>query len=145
MTNSWRIPTDFTMWVQQTDKRMMRQERRPAITNATQILGPGAGPFAVLLNDWNEEGATFNGTFYSEPGAVNAPDTEGDPPGTASTMYWLGETFGTQNEDGERWGYQRLTRYRLVPDNPLGGSWDEYRRRFYPQGDLTAYSAWEVV
>jgi hypothetical protein len=139
MTQSWRIPTGFDDSWNNLMKRVIRLERRPAITNATQILGPGAGPYAVLLNDWNDEVATFNGTFYSEPGAMNAPDAEGDPIGTPSTMYWLGETLGTE----DKYGFQRLTRFRLDPDGP--GSWDEYRRRFYPTGDMYSYSAWEPV
>lgn len=136
MTQSWRIPTDFTMWMQQIEKRIMRQERRPSITNATQILGPGAGPYAVLVNDWNDEACTFNGIFYSEPGALNAPDAAFP---AQSTRYWMGETFGTE----DKYGFQRLTRFRLSPDGP--GSWNEYRRRFYPTGDLYAYTAWEIV
>lgn len=143
MTNSWRIPINFEMWVQQIEKRIMRVERRPAVTHASQILGPGAGPFAILLNDWNEESATFNGIYYSAPDARNTPD---DPAG-ASTMHWLGETFGAEDVDGYRWGIQRLTRFHVetdaAGDPPV--SWEEYHRRFFPDGELVAYTAWELA
>lgn len=146
MTDSWRIPTSFDDAWNNNQKRMMRQERRPSITNASQILGPGAAPFAVLLNDWNEEAATFNGIYYSEPGTVNAPDTQGDPEGTPSTMYWLGETFGCLTDNEERYGFQRLTRIRVTADTPGGApAWTEYRRRFFPQGELVAYTAWDLL
>lgn len=143
MTDNDRIETDFDTAWGNTQKRIMRQERRASVTHAAQILGPGAGPFAVMLNDWAAEEATFTGVFYSEPGAMNAPDREGDPAGSPSAMYWMGETFGVQDEDGVRHGFQRLTRYRVEPD--AAGDWDEYRRRFYPDGDLFAYTAWESV
>jgi hypothetical protein len=130
MTQNWRIPVDFEGRWNELVKRVMRLERRPAVTNASQLLGPGAAPYAVLLNDWNDEAATFNGIFYTEPEAANSPD---------DTMYWIGETFGI--EDG--YGFQRVTRFRVVPD--AGGDWDQYRRRFYPQGDLYGYSDWEAV
>lgn len=136
MTQSWRIPVNFEMWTQQIEKRLMRQERRAVVTNASQILGPGAGPYAILVNDWNDEVATFNGIYHSEPGAVNGPD---DLLSLVGDYYWLGETFGT--EDG--YGFQRLTRYRLVPNET--GSWSQYRRRFYKENDLYGYTTWEVV
>jgi hypothetical protein len=119
----------------------MHLERRPAVTSATQILGPGAGPFAVLLNDWDEEEGTFTGIYCSEPGSRHAPDA----PAGASTMYWMGETFGCEIEEDERFGFQRLTRFKVdadVADDPPV-SWTVYRRRFFPQGDRFAYTAWE--
>lgn len=140
MSDNYRVEVNFDTAWSNTRKRLMRQERRPSVTGASQILGPGAGPFAILINDWNAEEATFTGIFYSEPGAVNGPD---DLLSLAGTYYWMGETFGAESEDGERYGFQRLTRYRLVGDG--GGSWDEYRRRYYPQGDLFAYTTWTAV
>lgn len=147
MTDDWRIPTTFDDSWNNSQKRLMHLERRPSITSAAQILGPGSGPFAVLINDWDEEEATFTGVFCSAPGAMHAPDTEGDPPDTPSTMYWIGETFGCEGDDGERYGFQRLTRYHVTADAagdpPV--SWAEHRRRFFPQGDRFAYTAWEVT
>jgi hypothetical protein len=144
MTQDWRIPITFEDSWNQSQKRMMRQERRPAVTSASQILGPGAAPFAVQLEDWNEEGATFTGVFYSEPNAANSPDEEGGLPGD---YYWMGETFGYTNEDGERWGYQRVTRIRVATDTagaPPSG-WVEYRRRFFAQGEQVAYTLWDLL
>lgn len=147
MTQSWRIPIDFSSWMTQIEKRVMRVERRPAITNATQLLGPGAGPYAVLLNDWNDEAGTFNGVFYSEPGAANAPPPTYDEADDTTWRWWIGETFGYQDEDDQRWGTQHLTRARVSGD--VGGaspvSWTEYRRRFFSQGGLVAYTAWEAA
>lgn len=136
MTQDWRIPINFADSFHQQQKRMMRQERRPTVTDATQLLGPGAGPFAVQVEDWNDEAATFVGVFYSEPGAFNQP--------TGMDHYWIGETFGYVNLDGERWGFQRITRIRHPSDaagvDPVG--WNVQVRRFFAQGDLVAYTDW---
>lgn len=140
MTNSWRISTDFLSWMQQFEKRMMRVERRPAVTTAAQIMGPGAGPYAVLVNDWNAEEATFVGVFSSEPGAVHGPDEDAGLALPADDYYWMGETFA----DDFGYGFQRLTRYRIDPPGDPG-DWTPYARRFYLVGDLYAYGAWEAV
>jgi len=150
MTQSWRIPIDFQMWMQQIEKRMIRQERRPSITNATQILGPGAGPYAVLLNDWNDEAATFNGIFYSEPGAANIPDTTSSPSvpdydsaNSTTWRWWMGQTFGT--EDG--YGIQRISRFHVDADadGSLPVGWVEYHRRFFLQNEVYSYTLWEAT
>lgn len=147
MSDSYRIETDFAIAWGNTQKRMMRQERRPAVTNATQILGPGAAPFAVQINDWNEEEGTFTGVFCSVPGAMNAPDTQGDPAGTPSVMSWIGETFGCEADEGDRFGFQRLTRVAVAADavGDPPASWAVYHRRFFPRGDLFGYTDWELA
>lgn len=157
MSNDWPIEIDFNDSYRNMQKRMHRQERRPSgFTSASQMLGPGAGPFAVLINDWNDEAATFTGVFYSTPGAMNAPDADGDPPGTPSTVYWLAETYGVDvgGEEGDvekgRWGFQRLTRYRHpsdVADAPPAGHNVRFRR-FFPDPEnleVSAYTSWLIV
>jgi hypothetical protein len=148
VTHDWRIPTDAETQWSHTQKRLMRQERRPSVTSASQLLGPGAAPFAVLLNDWNDEAATFNGTYFTEPDAANLPpDSTYDAEDTSTWRWWLGETFGYSDGDDQRWGFQRLTRVRVAADTsgapPV--DWTEYRRRFFTTGDLVAYTAWEAV
>lgn len=132
-TNSWRPVVTSTDWVQQLEKRLLNEERRPQIAAASDLLGPGAGPYAVQIWDWNSDEGAFNGIFFSDPsdGQINSPD---------DVKHWLGETFGT--DDGN--GFQRLTVYRT---EPIGGTgdWTVYRRRFYlpPDGEVRVYGPWE--
>lgn len=134
--HNWNTAQDMSTWMRHMEKRVMSQERRPVVSEAADLLGPGAGPYAVHISDWNDEATTFNGTYFSDPadGQINSPN---------DAWCWMGETFGTE----EGFGWQRLTRYKLDPSNPPGtGSWDQYRRRFFPisdSGDLY-FSAWEA-
>jgi hypothetical protein len=131
-TDNWRIPIDFEDWMRQIEKRLMSEERRPQVNQASDLLGPGSAPRAVLVNDWNSAEATFVGVFYSTPatGTQNSPN---------DALYWLGETFG----DPDGYGFQRLTQHRVDP--PAGGSWDVYQRRFHPVAGQTQFTAWELV
>lgn len=72
--NSWRTNITFTDWMRDIEKRILNEERRPSIRSASDLMGPGAGPYAILTVDWNADETTFNGWFYSEPGAQNSPD-----------------------------------------------------------------------
>lgn len=128
--NNWRQIIDMPDWMRDSEKRLMHQERRPQSSTAADLLGPGAAPRAVRIEDWNDQVTTFTGAFYSEPGETNAPDT---------TSYWMGETFGTP--DG--YGFQRLTRYRLEP--PTTGSWGVQVRRWRPVSGLPVFDPWEAA
>lgn len=70
----WRSIESTDDWMRAQEKRIMHEERRPRITQASDLLGPGFASFAVEIADWNVESATYNGFFYSPPGAANAPE-----------------------------------------------------------------------
>lgn len=132
MSNAnWRTPIDFKDWTQAMEKRVGLEERRPTISSAADLLGPGAGPWAVETNDWNDEACTFTGVFFGSPmtGQVNSPD---------DAKYWMGEVFSTQ----EGFGFQRLTQYRLEPSGT--GSWTPRVRRFRSVSDLVVFGGWET-
>lgn len=83
----WPHSIDMGDWMRQQEKRTMREERRPHVTKASDIMGPGIAPRAVVITDWNSETArSFNGFFYSAIGADNSPD---------DTKAWLGLTLST--------------------------------------------------
>jgi hypothetical protein len=112
-------------------KRIMHDQRRPAVTSAKDLLGPGFGPYVVEIFDWDQDSATYNGLWYSQPGATNSP---------LNDNYWMGMTEGTSNGFGLQWA----TRYRVD-----SGPWspDMYVRRFYTpvDGVRRSYSNWVAV
>src|SRR6478735_2775848 len=88
--SGWPMPADPGTWMSDVDRRLTQQARRGA-SSAAGILGPGLGPHATLVADWNSETATFNGIFYSEVDALNGPD---------DTRRWMGFCRSTEGVDG---------------------------------------------
>lgn len=125
---SWHPVISMDDWMRQQEKRTLHQERRPHVTQASDLLGPGAGPYAIQIWDWNDDAAAFNGIFFANPddGQVHSPD---------DSAFWIGETFGT--EDGV--GFQRLT--EIFPDGTVG-TVRVKRRQFITPAGLRVYSAW---
>jgi len=66
--SSGRQLIDTDDWMRRIEKRLMHEERRPQIRTASDLMGPGLGPKAVQLFDWNDDITLFNGFFWSEPG-----------------------------------------------------------------------------
>lgn len=125
----WRIPTDANTYLRQQEKRVMREERRPIIATASDLLGPGAGPYANLINDWSHEAGTFVGVYYSDPtlGQTNSPN---------NALYWMGETFATS--DG--YGFQRLT--QVSPTGATIAKPAVYRRHFASPSGVAVFQPW---
>lgn len=63
-------------WMRSVEKRVGAEERRPRIVKASDLLGPGFGPYAVELADWNSSTARLNGLWVSSD-AANAPTDTG--------------------------------------------------------------------
>lgn len=107
------------------EKRTIRQERRPQIYSATDILGEGFGPTATQLLDWNDDVAILNGYFWSPVGSINSPDADSE---------WAGIVIA---EDESVFGVQIIWSVR-ESDPPR-----EYRRRFSsPSGSTRTYTPW---
>lgn len=128
--NSWRTNITFDDWMRDMEKRILSEERRPVVKSASDLMGPGFGPYAVETDDWNSDETTFNGMFYSNPGAQNSPD---------QTKHWIGVTEGTA--DGN--GYELIRVYDPVT---LAATGDSYVRFFYtpPATGQRQYSAWTM-
>lgn len=127
---SQRMAITFDDTFGDVQKRILQQETRPQIRTAADLLGPGLAPYAVLLQDWNDDATSFNGIFYSEPGAVNGPDR---------TSFWM----GTSHASPDGFGIQRVAQYFGLTGNLLGQEWS---RRFYDPGTSDrAYSAWALA
>lgn len=128
--DSWRQPVNLGDRWSQMEKKILSESRRPQIERASDLLGPGAGPYAVQIKDWNADEAVFVGVFYADPneGQVNSPD---------DSKFWMGETFGTQFGDG----FQRLTEFFPVAIPSPG----RYERRFTSTTGVRVYSAWVAL
>lgn len=121
---NWRIPTDATDYLLHRQKQGDLEQRRPNIRQASDLVGPGIGAYAVRLTDFDDVLATFNGFFSSLPGALNAPNSTG--------------TFvGMTAVDSEMGGVQVFTEME---------SGDEYRRTFqrYPGDEsVILWGTWQ--
>lgn len=111
-------------WLRGQERRMRAQERRPAPRSAQELLGPGIGPSAVLVSDWNDDLTAFNGMFYSPVGALHSPDP---------THGWIG--WSLIDADGS--GLQRVQRY----GSDVGGT-AQIRGFTSPAGSTRVYTAW---
>jgi hypothetical protein len=128
MTKNWPQVTDGEGWLRNMEKTMIRQERRSQVTEASDLMGPGLGPFAVQVLDWNAEETFFNGFFYSAPGAINSPN---------GLLWWMGQVIATP--DGH--GIQQVWNFR---DGSLPMA--KYIRNFTsPTEGLRIFSAWTVT
>lgn len=107
--SGWSTPEDMGTWMNDQRRQTDELSRRVRVPSAKQILGPGLGPWAVRLFDWNDEKVLYNGVFYSEAGATNSPD---------GARAWIGSSWATQ--DGR--GTQEITE--------IGSSYPIYRRTF---------------
>lgn len=129
--NSWRVQITGEDYLRQQEKRLLHEERRPIIRQASDLLGPGAGPYAIMLQDWNAPEANFVGVFWSEANnVVNSPD---------DTLYWMGRTMGTS----EGFGIQQVWEHR--DDADPDGHIRSFIRRFYAPGGAAQYSSWVEV
>lgn len=109
-------------WMRDIERRLVQEERRPSIRSAQQILGPGFGPFATEIVDWNSDEALFTGQFYSLVGSLNSPDP---------LDAWIGETHSISSGSG----VQVLSAF-------LGGDARYHRSFITIPGSLATYSAW---
>jgi hypothetical protein len=126
MANNYPAITDAVEAFRQNEKRLAHQERRPMVKQASDILGPGIGPFAVEIENWNVPDATFNGFFWTSPGGTGAPDT---------THYWIGQT--TASEDG--FGLQRVFTFH---DSAFFPPRQAFRQFYDPGNGNVSFGAW---
>lgn len=129
-------PTDFKEWMRDVRRRLRALESRPPVTSALDLLGPGIDSSATLISDWNDDTVYFNGTYYSEAGADNAPD------GVARWVGWVMiDDIGS--------GYQLLASIPTMTNTVSDlGSWTKVRKhRVFntPDGSTRVYSPWTTA
>jgi hypothetical protein len=117
-----RIITNGDDWMRDMEKRVTREERRPAPPSFADQLGPGVTQRARAIMDWSDPGVLRNGWYYSEPLSLNTPDY--DTP-------WIGETIVTF--DGR--GVQKLS--SMTDDR-------KFQRRFsFGSSAVPTFTAWQ--
>ena len=67
-------PTNGFAAFERMSKELLREERRPRVTSASDLLGPGFAPWAVQVQNWSGEVARRNGLFYGLEGAEASPE-----------------------------------------------------------------------
>lgn len=128
--NAYRIIQSTDDWMREMEKRLFHEERRPSIRSSSDLMGPGLGPFAVKIMDWNDEITHFNGFYYSEPGALHTPN---------DNKYWMG--YNLVNSGGR--GYQYAVNYRDA-SGPVTNP-EVYIRTVHTLIDqVAAYSPWTL-
>lgn len=98
---NWSPPSTGADVMGQMEKRVRREERRPLVRKAADLMGPSLGPYAVEVEDLNDEAATFNGILSVPIGALNGP---------LSTVPLVGEVHGIAGVGGR----QTLSTYRAI-------------------------------
>lgn len=123
---AWPTATSMEDWMIQQEKRVLHEERRPVISTASDLMGPGLAPYAVPLSDWNGEEATFNGIWFSEAdtGVLNSPDP---------TRPWIGVSYGTVDGAGYQQAWDR--------SDPVVS----YTRTFETVGVTPTYTDWVLL
>lgn len=112
-------------WMRHQERLHAQEARRRIPQDATDLLGPGFGPTATEVDDWNQDETAFNGFFWSRVGALHSPDGEHE---------WVG--ICVAEDDGEV-GVQTVWSVR-DGDPPR-----EYVRRWSTAGDLSrTYTLW---
>jgi hypothetical protein len=121
------VETAFDMF-RDISRTLVGQERRPQVTNARDLLGPGFGATATELLDWNSASARFNG-FWSSVDALNGP--------TATGRY-LGLSIASA--DGQ------VTQVAIAHDSGVLVGNPIYVRRLHTRESQAAqYTTWELV
>lgn len=65
MNENWRTAVDAQDYLGQQKKKIETEQRRPVMRRASDLVGPGIAPGAVMVTDWNDKLATYNGYYSS--------------------------------------------------------------------------------
>lgn len=69
----WRFETDAVDYFGNQKKKLDVADRRPVVRRAADLVGPGIGPEAVRLPDFDGQLASLNGLYSAEANTPNAP------------------------------------------------------------------------
>lgn len=125
---NWPHPdNDPELYLRHNEKRMAKEQRRPSVRKASDILGPGFAPLAVQVTDWNADELAFNGYWWSEggTGVLNSPWEPSD---------WIGYTI-SNGETGVQVVWEML-------DPAVDPLMYHYERSWRLVAGVRVYTAW---
>lgn len=133
---NWRTNIDAADWIGSVEKRILHTERRPSITTASELMGPGMAPYAVELLDWDADETAFNGFFWSQPGAINSPD-----PG--NNKWFMGGSEATVDGFGLQWAAE----FNDIAGDAWPSPAHRWERRFFDPGlsGTRTFSRWALT
>lgn len=73
---NWTVGYGMEDYLNQTEKRLGNEERRPTIHGPADILGAGfaGGALATPMSDFNDRQFWVNGIWYAPAGTLNGPN-----------------------------------------------------------------------
>lgn len=120
MGSNWRTEVDAEDYFGHQKKKLDIADRRPLIRRASDLVGPGIGPHARPLTNFNDILATFNGYYASEQGAENTPPGAGPFVGSVVSDSSNG---GTQTFTDLDSGIEHRRIFRRNPSDPSRVEW----------------------
>lgn len=134
---NWRTDTNAEEYFGQQKKKVNLADRRPVIRKASDLVGPGIGPVAIPITDYNDLLATYNGYFSAPAGTFGAPNDEEDFVGFVINDATMG---GVQTFIGldSHVSYQRV--FRRNPSDPESILWDSWTDGGPEIGLMSAYA-----
>jgi hypothetical protein len=123
MSQNWRPETDAEDFFGHQKKQMDVNNRRPVIRRAADLVGPGIGPAAVRITNFNDLLAQYNGFFSAAAGADFAPTSEANYIGWVSSDLEFGGVQIFYNMETAV-GYRRIfTRSPADTSTIFWGNW----------------------
>lgn len=98
-SDNWRTEVNSADYFAGQKKRGAIDARRPNISKAADLVGPGIDKHAIRLTNFNDPLATYNGYFAATGDAAESPDGDAD-------SRWVGIVVS----DAEFGGWQEFTR-----------------------------------
>lgn len=125
-SENWRTEVTGLDYLTHQKKKLSVADRRPLIRKPSDIVGPGIGPSATRVTDWNDVLATFNGFFSSAAGATNAPEATLPYVGfvvSDSTLGGAQELFALTTDPSEKRYRRVFVRNPSDPNKLYWGPW----------------------
>lgn len=126
-----RIVQTMDDWMRKIERDINRLKRRPNPPDLLEYIGPAVASQAIEVIDWNDETVTYNGWYFSDPPAMNAP---------VDNQSFIGMSIS--KDDGS--GFQYVFQFVEDPDVDTPELWV---RTWVPDdddGEIPGFSDWFV-
>ncbi len=122
--HNWRSEDgDAEIYFGHKQKQLDVADRRPVIRRASDLVGPGIAADAVLLTDFNDQLAQFNGYFVAPAGSANAPNSNEAFIGFVAMDEMVGGVQTFNGMDSETQYVRYMRRHPLDSSYVTWGPW----------------------